>query len=199
MSSASCWFTIPDALPISSLARVATPVATSISAGGVVPTMGCPSWRYGFWSSPGEKSTNRAPKKSVDPTAALASTCGFTSEDSSSTTSTRPTRCSFTLWTRPFLTPDTITGSPCFRPLTLAKTTSALTPDLLLQRPVSQNSPTVNTASPISTSAPTPISCLYVRSIRPSLQHLQNLPNLHPQPGSRPSPGRAPGTATPPA
>src|SRR6266571_310684 len=167
MSSASCWFTIPDALPISSLARVATPVATSISAGGVAPTIAWPSWRNGFWSSPGEKSTNRAPKKSVDPTDALASTRGFTSDASSSTTSTRPTRSSFTLCTRPFLTPDTITGSPCFRPLTLANTTWALTPVLLIERPVSQNSPTVNTASPISTSAPTPISCLYVRSITP--------------------------------
>src|SRR6266516_4803853 len=167
MSSASCWFTMPEALPISSLARVATPVATSISAGGVVPTIGCPSWRYGFWSSPGEKSTKRAPKKSVDPTDALASTRGFTSEASSSTTSTRPTRSSLTLCTRPFLTPETITGSPCFRPLTLANTTWALTPVLLIERPVSQNSPTVNTASPISTSAPTPISCLYVRSITP--------------------------------
>src|SRR6266571_4283293 len=167
MSSASCWFTIPDALPISSLARVATPVATSISAGGVAPTIAWPSWRNGFWSSPGEKSTNRAPKKSVDPTDALASTRGFTSDASSSTTSTRPTRSSFTLCTRPFLTPDTITGSPCFRPLTLLNTTSALTPVLLIERPVSQNSPTVNTASPISTSAPTPISCLYVRSITP--------------------------------
>ena len=86
--------------------------------------------------------------------------CGFTSEDSSSTTLTRPTRSSFTLCTRPFLTPDTITGSPCFKPLTLAKTTSVRTPELLIERPVNQNSPTVNTASPISTSAPTPISCL---------------------------------------
>src|SRR6266487_60577 len=167
MSSASCWFTIPDALPISSLARVATPVATSISAGGVVPMMGWPSCRNGFWSSPGEKSTKRAPKKSVEPTDALASICGFTSEASSNTTSTLPTRSSFTLCTRPFLTPETITGSPCFRPLTLANTTWALTPVLLIERPVSQNSPTVNTASPISTSAPTPISCLYVRSITP--------------------------------
>src|SRR6266498_4127403 len=146
---------------------VATPVATSISAGGVVPMMGWPSWRYGFWSSPGEKSTKRAPKKSSDPTDALASTRGLTSEASSNTTSTLPTRSSFTLDTRPFLTPETITGSPCLRPLTLANTIWALTPVLLIERPVSQNSPTVNTASPISTSAPTPISCLYVRSITP--------------------------------
>src|SRR6266851_5100749 len=109
---------------------------------------------------------NLAPKKSFDVTTALASTWGRTAGSfRSRVTVTRPTRSSVTLPTRPLVTPETRTGSPSFKPLTLLNTARAVTRLVRSERPVSQNMPATNTTRPSNTIAPTPTSCLYVRSI----------------------------------
>src|SRR6267143_583069 len=109
---------------------------------------------------------NLAPKKSLDVTTALASTWGRTAGSfRSRVTVTRPTRSSVTFPTRPLVTPETSTGSPSFRPLTLLNTARAVTGLARSERPVSQNIPATKTTRPSSTIAPTPTSCLYVRSI----------------------------------
>src|SRR6267143_264259 len=109
---------------------------------------------------------NLAPKKSLDVTTALASTWGRTAGSfRSRVTVTRPTRSSVTFPTRPLVTPETSTGSPSFRPLTLLNTARAVTRLVRSERPVSQNIPATKTTRPSSTIAPTPTSCLYVRSI----------------------------------
>ena len=103
---------------------------------------------------------NFAPKRSSETTAALASMCGRTSFEISIVTRTLLTRSSATRATRPFLTPETSTGSPCFRPATLSNITSTESPLVRNDRPVNQNMPTRKTATPTSTIAPTPTSCL---------------------------------------
>src|SRR2546425_1395564 len=109
---------------------------------------------------------NLAPKKSFDVTTALASTWGRTAGSfRSRVTVTRPTRSSVTFPTRPLVTPEISTGSPSLRPLTLVNTACAVTRLVRSERPVSQNMPATKTTSPSSTIAPTPTSCLYVRSI----------------------------------
>src|SRR2546425_2901542 len=109
---------------------------------------------------------NLAPKKSFEVTTALASTWGRTPGSfRSRVTVTRPTRSSVTLPTRPLVTPETRIGSPSFRPLTLLNTARAVMRLVRSERPVSQNMPATNTTRPSSTIAPTPTSCLYVRSI----------------------------------
>src|SRR2546426_4689651 len=109
---------------------------------------------------------NLAPKKSFEVTTALASTWGRTPGSfRSRVTVTRPTRSSVTLPTRPLVAPETRIGSPSFRPLTLLNTARAVTRLVRSERPVSQNMPATNTTRPSSTIAPTPTSCLYVRSI----------------------------------
>src|SRR3989442_1576009 len=109
---------------------------------------------------------NLAQKKSFEVTTALASTWGRTPGSfRSRVTVTRPTRSSVTLPTRPLVTPETRIGSPSFRPLTLLNTARAVTRLVRSERPVSQNMPATNTTRPSSTIAPTPTSCLYVRSI----------------------------------
>src|SRR5205807_2051214 len=109
---------------------------------------------------------NLAPKKSSEVTIAVASTCGRTAASfSSRVTVTRPTRSSVTFPTRPLRTPETSTWSPSLRPLTLVNTTCAVTPLEENDLPVSQNMPTTKSTRPSSTIAPTPTSCLYVRSI----------------------------------
>src|SRR5260370_15342808 len=107
-----------------------------------------------------------APKKSFDVPTALGSTWGRTAGSfRSRVTVTRPTRSSVTLPTRPLVTPETRTGSPSFKPLTLLNTARAVTRLVRSDRPVSQNMPATKTTRPSSTIAPTPTSCLYVRSI----------------------------------
>src|SRR5713226_792162 len=109
---------------------------------------------------------NLAPKKSFEVTTALASTWGRTAGSfRSRVTVTRPTRSSVTLPTLPFVTPEISTGSPSLRPLTLVNTACAVMRPVRSERPVSQNMPATNTTRPSSTIAPTPTSCLYVRSI----------------------------------
>src|SRR5713101_7118757 len=109
---------------------------------------------------------NLAPKKSFDVTTALASTWGRTAGSfRSRVTVTRPTRSSVTFPTLPLVTPEISTGSPSLRPLTLVNTARAVTRLVRSERPVSQNMPATKTTRPSSTMAPTPTSCLYVRSI----------------------------------
>src|SRR5438128_4341318 len=109
---------------------------------------------------------NLAPKKSFEVTTALARTWGRPGGSLRSRgTVTRPTRSSVTLPTRPLVTPEIRTGSPSLRPLTLVNTACAVTRLVRSERPVSQNIPATNTTRPSSTIAPTPTSCLYVRSI----------------------------------
>src|SRR5690348_8545246 len=108
----------------------------------------------------------RPPKKSPAATVAVASIFGRSAGSTSwSVTVTCPTRSSVTASTRPRCTPETITGSPTLRPATFVNATRALKPLPEKERPVSQNIPRTNTASPARTRPPTPTSCLYVRSI----------------------------------
>src|SRR5437764_6310405 len=97
---------------------------------------------------------------------ARASLWGRTSGSRFSVTVTCPTPSSRTFPTRPFLTPDTRTGSPSCRPLTFLNTTSTGIAFETIERPVSQNMKPVNTTKPTSTSAPTVTSRLYVTSTR---------------------------------
>src|SRR6185437_6912452 len=98
---------------------------------------------------------------------ARASWCGRTSGSRFNVTVTCPTRSSRTCPTRPFFTPETLTGSPSFRPLMFLNTTSTGTALETIERPVSQNMKPVNTTKPTSTRAPTVTSRLYVTSTRP--------------------------------
>src|SRR5690348_375528 len=85
-----------------------------------------------------------------------------------SVTDTCPMRINRTCPTRPFVTPETRTGSPSFSPLTFLKTTWTGTALDTIERPVSQNMKPVNTTNPTNTRAPTVTSCLYVGSTGPS-------------------------------
>src|SRR6266850_8493631 len=110
-----------------------------------------------------------APRKSAEATMARASLCGRTSGSRFNVTVTCPTRSSRTFPTRPFLTPDTRTGSPSFRPLMFLNTTFTGMSFEPIERPVSQNMNPVNTTKPTSTRAPTVTSRLYVTSTRSPL------------------------------